>query len=144
MDDAGAALRGVATDMRSGESEMFAEELHQQGARFDISADGFPVHRHRYGRHPCSPVFGPVGPLFLLLKLDLVLTPAAPAVKGVNAAASGHFRREILEKLVGDLLSRPVHETLTELGKLAADLRFYVVGEQRAAVLVGERNGRAA
>jgi hypothetical protein len=30
--------------------------LHQQGARFDIPADGFAVHRHGYGRHGLPPI----------------------------------------------------------------------------------------
>ena len=32
MNDAGAALAGVAADMRAGQAEMLAQELHQQGA----------------------------------------------------------------------------------------------------------------
>ena len=37
MDDAGAALRGVAADMRAGQAEILAQELHQQRARVDIA-----------------------------------------------------------------------------------------------------------
>ena len=37
MDDAGAALRGVAADMGAGEAQVLAQELHQQRARIDIA-----------------------------------------------------------------------------------------------------------
>src|SRR4029078_12475213 len=40
MDYAGAALRGVAAHMRSGEPQLLAQELHQKGARFDVTGDG--------------------------------------------------------------------------------------------------------
>src|SRR5262249_13726374 len=48
------------------------------------------------------------------------------------------------EEIVGGLLGRAVDQALAELGKLAADLRLHVVGEQRAAVLVRERHLGAA
>ena len=51
MDDAGAALRGVAADMRAGEPQVLAQELDQERAGIDIGGDGFAVHRHRDGRH---------------------------------------------------------------------------------------------
>src|SRR5260221_9811219 len=51
---------------------------------------------------------------------------------------------EIGEEFVGQLLGRAVDQALAELGQLAADLRLDVVAEQRAAVLVGERDGGAA
>ena len=43
---AGAALAGVAAHMRAGEALVLAEELHQQGARIDLGADGLAVDRH--------------------------------------------------------------------------------------------------
>ena len=46
VDDAGAALRGVAADMGAGEPQVLAQVLHQQGARVDVGGDGFAVHRH--------------------------------------------------------------------------------------------------
>src|SRR6185312_7210232 len=65
-----------------------------------------------------------------------------------NAARHASTRRnrggEILEKVVGDLLGGAVDQALAELGELAADLRLDVVGEQRAAVLFGERDRRTA
>ena len=64
MHDAGAALRGVAADMRAGQPQIFAQELHQQGARFDIAGDGFAVHRHGHGGHDLPPKFGAKSPLF--------------------------------------------------------------------------------
>src|SRR5262249_54145045 len=45
--------------MRAGQAEVFAEKLHQQGARFDIASDGFAVHRYGHGRHDLPPNFGP-------------------------------------------------------------------------------------
>src|SRR5262245_24509720 len=51
MDHAGAALRGVAAHMRAGQPQVLAQELHQQGARVDVTGDGFAVHRHSDGGH---------------------------------------------------------------------------------------------
>src|SRR5215469_8224579 len=51
---------------------------------------------------------------------------------------------EIGEELVGQFLGRAVDQALAELGQLAADLRFDVVAQKRAAVLVGERHGRSS
>ena len=42
MHDAGAALAGVAADMRAGEAQILAQELHQQRARIDVGGDGLP------------------------------------------------------------------------------------------------------
>jgi hypothetical protein len=47
MDDAGAALAGVATDMSAGHPKMLAQELHQKCAGFHVAADGLSVHGHR-------------------------------------------------------------------------------------------------
>ena len=44
MHDAGAALRGVAADMGAGQPQIFAQELHQQGAGVDIGGYGITVH----------------------------------------------------------------------------------------------------
>src|SRR6476620_10283258 len=51
MDEAGAALRGVAADMGACEPKMLAQELDQERAGVDIGGDGFAVHRHRNGWH---------------------------------------------------------------------------------------------
>ena len=51
MDDAAAALRGVAADMGAGQPQDLAQELDQQRARLDGGVDGFAVHRQRNGRH---------------------------------------------------------------------------------------------
>src|SRR5262249_26867302 len=51
-----------------------------------------------------------------------------------------HRRGELHEEIVGGLLRRAVDETLPELGELATDLRLHVIGEKRAAVVVGERH----
>ena len=164
MHDAGAALRGVAADMRAGEPQVLAQELHQQGARIDIAGDGFAVHRHGNGRHdippnsgPKSPLFAPLGPggdsgsksrrfgpdaLWNRIKSE----PRPGRVKGSEGeSVTGGAGRltalqpagEILEKIVGDLLGGAVDQALAELGELAADLRLDIVGQQRAAVLFG-------
>ena len=48
-------------------------------------------------------------------------------------------RGELDEEIVGSLLRPTVDQALAKLGELAADLRLHVVGEQRAAILVGQR-----
>ena len=53
--DAGAALRRVAAHMGAGEPQVLAQELHQQGARVDVTGDGFAVHRHSDGGHGFPP-----------------------------------------------------------------------------------------
>src|SRR5690242_15477638 len=50
MDDAGAALARIATDMRAGKAERFAEELDEKRARLDRAGHGLAVDRHRDGR----------------------------------------------------------------------------------------------
>jgi hypothetical protein len=49
MHDAGAALRSVAADMRTGEPQVLAQKLNEQGARVDLATDGLAVHRHGNG-----------------------------------------------------------------------------------------------
>ena len=49
VNDAGAALRRVAADMRAGEPQILAQKLHQQRARIDVGGDGFAVHRQGNG-----------------------------------------------------------------------------------------------
>src|SRR4030095_2393492 len=45
---------------------------------------------------------------------------------------------KIFEEIVGSLLCHAIDEALSELGELAADLRFDVVGQQCTTILVGE------
>ena len=54
MDDAGAALAGVAADMGAGEAQVLAQILDEQRTRLDVSADLLPVHRHGHGGHEHS------------------------------------------------------------------------------------------
>ena len=54
MDDAGAALRGVAADMRSGQAERLAEQMDQQRPVLDVGGYGLPVDGHGYGSHSLS------------------------------------------------------------------------------------------
>jgi hypothetical protein len=43
MDDAGAALRGVAADVGAREPQVLAQELDQERAGIDIGGDGVAV-----------------------------------------------------------------------------------------------------
>src|SRR5262249_9819071 len=54
VNDAGAALGGVATDVRAGEAEVLAQVLYQQRAGIDVGGDGLAVHRHGDGGHDSS------------------------------------------------------------------------------------------
>ena len=51
MDDAGAALAGVAADMGAGQVEIFAQEMDQERPVFDVDRDGLAVHRQFDCRH---------------------------------------------------------------------------------------------
>src|SRR5579862_724466 len=53
--DAAAALGGVAADMRSSETQMIAQELHQQRSRLDLARFLLAVNDQRHARHFCSP-----------------------------------------------------------------------------------------
>ena len=56
MDHASAALGGIAPNVGSREPEVFAQELHQQGARIDIGFDVLAVHLHGNTGHNVSPL----------------------------------------------------------------------------------------
>jgi hypothetical protein len=32
--------------MRAGQAQILAQEFHQKRARFDVTSDGFAIHRH--------------------------------------------------------------------------------------------------
>src|SRR5215471_1070536 len=51
---------------------------------------------------------------------------------------------EIRKKFVGELLGGAVDQALAELRQLAADLSLDIIGQQRAAILLGEPYRRAA
>jgi hypothetical protein len=53
-DRARAALRGVAADVRSGEAQVLAEEVHKQGAGGDSGGARSAVDRHLDGNLPRS------------------------------------------------------------------------------------------
>ena len=61
---------------------------------------------------------------------------------GATSSILSHLRPDsggkIFEEIVGGLLCHAIDEALSELGELAADLRFDVVGQQSATILVGE------
>src|SRR5262245_66362642 len=67
-----------------------------------------------------------------------------PCRSPASSSRLHHRRGELDEEIIGGLLRRAVDEALPELGELAADLRLHVIGEKRAAVLVGERDLGAA
>ena len=50
---AGAALARVAADVRAGEAEMLAQEVHEQQARLDVALRDLAVDRHRDLSHAC-------------------------------------------------------------------------------------------
>ena len=47
IDRAGAAMAGLAADMRAGDVLLIAQEVDKQGSRLDQSFDGLAVHLHR-------------------------------------------------------------------------------------------------
>ncbi len=51
MNRARAALGGVAADVRTGQAQMFAQELYQQRAAFDLAGDRLAINSHGNGRH---------------------------------------------------------------------------------------------
>src|SRR3569833_1760300 len=61
-----------------------------------------------------------------------------------SARSSLHCLGEVREKFVRELLGGTVDQALAELGELAADLGLDIVGQQRAAILVAERDHGAA
>jgi hypothetical protein len=44
VDDAGAALAGVAPDVGAGQGQLAAQQIDEQRARLDLSGDGLAVH----------------------------------------------------------------------------------------------------
>ena len=50
---AGTALAGVAADMRAGQTQVLAQEIHEQIARLDVARVVGPVHVHAHG-YPVS------------------------------------------------------------------------------------------
>ena len=54
MNDAGAALAGIATDMCAGEAELVTQHARKQRSRFDIHGDWITVHGQGYNRHNCG------------------------------------------------------------------------------------------
>src|ERR1700749_4544954 len=52
MNDARAALRGVASDMSAGEGQILPQELYEQRPRIEIRRRRAAIHRHRDMNHP--------------------------------------------------------------------------------------------
>src|SRR5262245_6194613 len=63
---------------------------------------------------------------------------------GGSRRRAGDRGGELGEKIVRHLLGGAGDQPLAELGELAADLRLDIVGEQRAAILVGKLDHGAA
>src|SRR5690606_20370053 len=51
----GAALRGVAADMRAGQAEILAQQLDEQGPSLHLRPSRRAVHGYRYARHEAPP-----------------------------------------------------------------------------------------
>src|SRR5258708_25070482 len=63
----GAALRGVAADVRAREAQGIANEVDQQNPRFQFCGNGLAVPRHLYfDEHEASSVVGPRRPPMLV------------------------------------------------------------------------------
>src|ERR1700722_18468241 len=77
---------------------------------------------------------------------DQTQTGTARGGRLLKVAKKSAFHRlgEIREKLVRQFLGRAVDQALPELGELAANLRLDIIGQERAAILVGQRHRRAA
>src|SRR3954469_22439398 len=149
--------------MRAGQAQGLTQELHQQGARIDVTGDGLAVHRHRDGRHRVPPEIG-LTPCFSPQPNELAgnwskIASNLPLFAAWNKFNSEHRVRgtvksglpldrssrrspsrrhrgaEFDEEIVGGLLRGAVDQALTELGELAADLRLDVVSQERAAIL---------
>jgi hypothetical protein len=45
MDDAGAALAGIAADMGAREIQVFAQQMHEEGPVLDLDGNRPAVHR---------------------------------------------------------------------------------------------------
>ena len=163
MDGAGAALRRVAADMRAGQAQILAQELHEQGSRIDRGRREPAVYRDREINHS-----------HILLNQDFSIGGAACGAAGADADAGwrrrpslwrrdrrgrgGRFQRsmrggvsphgrlgETGEEFVGHALGDAVDEPGPELGHLAADMRLDVISQEGGAALgVGERHLRPA
>jgi len=58
VDDARAALAGVAADVGAGQAEMIAQIVNEQGPFLDRGGNGLAVHRHRDGDGHRNPPVG--------------------------------------------------------------------------------------
>jgi hypothetical protein len=72
MNDAGTALARIAPDVRTGKTKIFANELRQQRASFDFTADSFSVHGHGNRWHTEPPW------IFMLTRYVAVWPTATP------------------------------------------------------------------
>ena len=53
--DTGSALGGVAADVCARQAELFPEKVNEHRASLNLTADGTPIHCHRYFRHRAGP-----------------------------------------------------------------------------------------
>jgi hypothetical protein len=54
MDGAGAALAGVAPDMRAGEPQLIPQKVDEQSSILHVRGDRFSVHRQFKDGHLCT------------------------------------------------------------------------------------------
>ncbi len=85
MDDARAALAGVAADMGAGQAQLLAQQLHQQRAAFDLDRVWRAVHRQADLGHGVSPN-----------PLDFVLLPQECGSNRVRSRPGCLVRRGVL------------------------------------------------
>lgn len=58
MDRAGATLRCVTADMRTGQADVVPQKMDEQRPIIDLARDGLSVHNQFYDCHLCSPLEG--------------------------------------------------------------------------------------
>src|SRR6202020_282964 len=99
VDDAGPALRGVASDMRAGQAQILPQELHEQRPRIDIRRRRAAVHRHRDMNHPVilpnQDFLGAASAAASLLLLEGVAEAASPTCATPSVAAAAKLAKNL-------------------------------------------------
>src|SRR5262249_2150656 len=121
--DAGAALAGVAADMRAGEAELVAQEIDEQGAVLGIGRYRLPVHLHGNGCHGSTLMDGDAESFGIPL----------PAVKG---GSSPPHQRSTAPKITSRITTTPTRPT-TQISGANPSLRMVGTGAGRGAASTG-------
>src|SRR5262249_49129110 len=114
VDDARAALAGVAADMRAGESELVAQEIDEQRAVLGIDRYRLPVHLHGNGCHGSTLMDGDAESFGIPL----------PAVKG---GSSPPHQRSTAPKITSRITTTPTRPT-TQISGANPSLRMVGTG----------------